>query len=90
MFTAREITITSSTSINEECIRVAVGLIWVVLVPAEMLGVSSGLGYLILDCRDRLAYGELTSVLLLIGLIGWGLDSALRALGQDGVSSAAY
>ena len=51
---------------------------------------SSGLGYLILDCRDRLAYGELTSVLLLIGLIGWGLDSALRALGQDGVSSAAY
>jgi hypothetical protein len=26
-------------------------------------GVSSGLGYLILDCRDRLAYGELTSVL---------------------------
>lgn len=71
-------------------IRVAVGLIWVVLVPAEMLGVSSGLGYLILDCRDRLAYGELTSVLLLIGLIGWGLDAALRALGQDGVSSAAY
>ena len=41
----------------------AVGLIWVVLVPAEMLGVSSGLGYLILDCRDRLACGELTSVL---------------------------
>jgi len=64
-------------------IRVAVGLIWVVLVPAEMLGVSSGLGYLILDCRDRLAYGELTSVLLLIGLIGWGIDSALRRLSND-------
>ena len=64
-------------------VRVAVGLIWVVLVPAEMLGVSSGLGYLILDCRDRLAYGELTAVLLLIGVIGWGLDSALRRLSQD-------
>ena len=36
-------------------VRVAVGLIWVVLVPAEMLEVSSDLGYLILDCRDRLA-----------------------------------
>jgi NitT/TauT family transport system permease protein len=59
-------------------IRVAVGLIWVVLVPAEMLGVSSGLGYLILDCRDRLAYSELTAVLLLIGTIGWGLDAGLR------------
>lgn len=70
-------------------IRVAVGLIWVVLVPAEMLGVSSGLGYLILDCRDRLAYGELTAVLLLIGLIGWGLDSGLRSLSRDGSSSGA-
>jgi NitT/TauT family transport system permease protein len=67
-------------------VRVAVGLIWVVLVPAEMLGVSSGLGYLILDCRDRLAYGELTAVLLLIGVIGWGLDSGLRSLGSDGSS----
>ncbi|MEB3325713.1 MAG: ABC transporter permease [Cyanobacteriota bacterium] len=65
-------------------IRVAVGLIWVVLVPAEMLGVSSGLGYLILDCRDRLAYGELTAVLLLIGLIGWGLDAGLRTLTEPG------
>lgn len=65
-------------------LRVAVGLIWVVLVPAEMLGVSSGLGYLILDCRDRLAYGELTSVLLLIGAIGWALDTGLRSLSRDG------
>lgn len=64
-------------------VRVAVGLIWVVLVPAEMLGVSSGLGYLILDCRDRLAYGELTAVLLLIGAIGWALDAGLRGLSQD-------
>ena len=67
-------------------VRVAVGLIWVVLVPAEMLGVSSGLGYLILDCRDRLAYGELTAVLLLIGAIGWALDSGLRRLSHDGGS----
>lgn len=65
-------------------VRVAVGLIWVVLVPAEMLGVSSGLGYLILDCRDRLAYTELTAVLLLIGAIGWGLDAGLRSLSHDG------
>ena len=64
-------------------VRVAVGLIWVVLVPAEMLGVSSGLGYLILDCRDRLAYGELTAVLLLIGAIGWALDSGLRSLNHE-------
>ena len=71
-------------------IRVAVGLIWVVLVPAEMLGVSSGLGYLILDCRDRLAYGELTAALLLIGLIGWALDASLRALTQPRISGESH
>lgn len=68
-------------------IRVAVGLIWVVLVPAEMLGVSSGLGYLILDCRDRLAYGELMGVLLVIGLIGWALDASLRQLSASASST---
>lgn len=68
-------------------VRVAVGLIWVVLVPAEMLGVSSGLGYLILDCRDRLAYGELMGVLLVIGLIGWILDTGLRQISHAGPST---
>jgi NitT/TauT family transport system permease protein len=51
-----------------------------VLVPCEMLGVSAGLGYLILDTRDRLAYSELMAVLLVIGVIGFALDGAARAL----------
>jgi NitT/TauT family transport system permease protein len=51
-----------------------------VLVPAEMLGVSSGLGYLILDTRDRLAYSELTAVIVVIGLLGFLLDYAARTL----------
>lgn len=58
--------------------RLAIGIIWIVLVPAEMLGVSAGLGYYILDTRDRLAYSELMAVILIIGLIGYGLDSVLR------------
>lgn len=65
--------------------RVAVGLIWVVLVPAEMLGVCSGLRYLILDCRDRLDYGEFISALQIIGGIDWGLDSGLQSLNHDGI-----
>ena len=35
--------------------------------PAEMLGVSSGLGSLVLDTRDRMAYGELMAAILFIG-----------------------
>lgn len=55
-------------------VRLAIGVIWIVLVPCEMLGVSSGLGYYILDTRDRLAYSELMAVIVLIGALGFLLD----------------
>jgi len=55
--------------------RLALGIAWVVLVPAELLGVTSGLGYAIKDARETLAYSELTAIVLVIGLIGWILDS---------------
>jgi NitT/TauT family transport system permease protein len=59
-------------------LRLAIGITWLVLVPAEMLGVSSGLGYFILDTRDRLAYDELTATILVIGLLGYALDALFR------------
>lgn len=64
-------------------IWLAVGLAWVVLVPAEMLGVDSGLGYFMLDTRDRLAYGEMMTAILLTGIIGLALDAAARAVLRD-------
>jgi NitT/TauT family transport system permease protein len=60
-------------------VRLAIGIIWIVLVPAEMLGVSAGLGYFILDTRDRLAYSELTAAIILIGVLGFILDWLARA-----------
>ncbi|MCX7622256.1 MAG: ABC transporter permease [Thermomicrobium sp.] len=59
-------------------LRLAVGVAWIVLVPAEMLGVDSGLGYAILDARDRLDYGELMAMLLVIALSGVVLDGLAR------------
>jgi NitT/TauT family transport system permease protein len=61
-------------------VRLAIGILWIVLVPAEMLGVSAGLGYLILDTRDRLAYSELTAVIVVIGALGFLLDLTARAV----------
>jgi NitT/TauT family transport system permease protein len=61
-------------------VRVALGVAWIVIVPAEMLGVDSGLGYAILDARDRLDYPELMGVILLIGILGTGLDLAVRRI----------
>jgi NitT/TauT family transport system permease protein len=61
-------------------IRMAVGVAWVVLVPAEYLGVTSGLGYAINDARDTLSYDYLAAVVLVIGIIGYGLDSVCNVL----------
>jgi len=56
-------------------IRAAIGVAWIVLVPAEFLGVTSGLGYSIADARETLSYDHLTAMVLVIGLIGYLLDS---------------
>jgi NitT/TauT family transport system permease protein len=61
-------------------VRVALGTAWIVIVPAEMLGVDSGLGYAILDARDRLRYDELMGVILVIGVLGFTLDSLAKRL----------
>lgn len=57
-------------------VRLALGIAWVVLVPAEMLGVDSGLGYEILNARDQLAYDRMMALILMIGLLGAILDAA--------------
>lgn len=61
-------------------LRVALGIAWVVLVPAEMLGVRSGLGYQILNARDQLAYSQVVAVIVAIGIIGYALDLVARRL----------
>ena len=55
-------------------IRLAVGVAWIVLVPAEFLGVTSGLGYAINDARDTLEYDRLAATVVIIGVIGFTLD----------------
>ncbi|NIH84010.1 ABC transporter permease [Amycolatopsis granulosa] len=58
--------------------RLALGIGWVVLVPAEMLGVTSGLGYEILNARDQLAYDQVMALILVIGVLGYVLDTLAR------------
>lgn len=61
-------------------IRLALGVAWIVLVPAEYLGVTSGLGYAIEDARETLSYNHLTALVVTIGIIGYFLDSTLVVL----------
>ncbi|OBH04593.1 ABC transporter permease [Mycobacterium sp. E2699] len=59
-------------------LRTALGIAWVVLVPAEMLGVRSGLGYQILNARDQLAYDQVVAVIVVIGILGFAMDFTAR------------
>jgi NitT/TauT family transport system permease protein len=62
-------------------LRVALGIAWMVVVAAEMLGVDSGLGYLILDSRNAgKRYDLVLAGMLMIGTIGLLLDVIMRRL----------
>jgi NitT/TauT family transport system permease protein len=61
-------------------VRLAVGVAWIVLVPAEYLGVTSGLGYAINDARDTLEYDTLAAIVVVIGVIGFILDGICVSL----------
>jgi NitT/TauT family transport system permease protein len=63
--------------------RLTLGIAWLVVVAAEMMAVNSGLGFLIIDSRnagDR--YDLVVAGMVLIGLTGLFLDSAMRVLSE--------
>jgi ABC-type nitrate/sulfonate/bicarbonate transport system permease component len=62
--------------------RIAVGIGWMTLVAAEFTGVREGygLGYMIMTARDIQRPDEILAGMLVIGLIGLGIDAALQAL----------
>ncbi|MBM4402916.1 MAG: ABC transporter permease subunit [Candidatus Cloacimonetes bacterium] len=60
--------------------RVLWGVGWSAVIAAEMLGVSSGMGYRLLDFRYLLRYREMLLYIIIIGSIGVGTDHFLRYL----------
>ncbi|MBI3820693.1 MAG: ABC transporter permease [Planctomycetes bacterium] len=63
-------------------LRVAVGIAWIVIVAAEMLGVEQGLGYLVLDARNQLNYDRVVAAMMVIGIIGLTIDIIFRHFEQ--------
>ena len=61
--------------------RLGLGVAWLVVVAAEMVAIDSGLGYLIIDARNAGSrYDLVVAGMVLIGVIGFGLDLAMRRL----------
>lgn len=62
-------------------LRLALGVAWLVIVAAEMVGMESGLGYLINDARNMGSrYDLVVATMIVIGLIGIVLDVLIRRL----------
>jgi NitT/TauT family transport system permease protein len=62
-------------------VRIALGVAWLVVVAAEMIAVTSGLGFLIIDARNAgKRYDLVVAGMVMIGLIGLLLDLLVRRL----------
>jgi len=58
--------------------RVGLGVGWMVIVSAEMVGAQSGLGFLIMEARSFARIDWVVVCMIVIGLIGIGLDTAIE------------
>lgn len=63
-------------------VRISVTIAWLVVVAAEMIAVSSGLGFLILDSRNALRMDYVMDGMIVIGLIGMCLDGLMMRLSK--------
>ena len=59
-------------------LRMAIGTAWIFLVAGEMVGSQRGLGYLIIDARNNLSADQLLAAIIVIGVIGFLLDTLVK------------
>jgi len=64
-------------------VRIGLGVGWMALVAAELVGANSGLGFLINDARSMLRTDIIMVGMLTIGLIGLLIDTAIRVLSRQ-------
>jgi NitT/TauT family transport system permease protein len=61
-------------------LRVSYGIAWVVIVAAEMVGCQDGLGYGIWEARNGLRLDSAVCYMIVIGVLGMGIDRLLTQL----------
>jgi NitT/TauT family transport system permease protein len=65
-----------------ETLRLVLGWAWTYVIVAELIGSSSGIGYMIINSQSRLATGQIIFGIIIIGLIGLVSDLAFKALNR--------
>jgi NitT/TauT family transport system permease protein len=61
-------------------LRVTAGVCWLVVVAAEMIAGRDGLGFAVMDARNGLRTDILVVEMIVIGLVGVGIDRVLEQL----------
>jgi NitT/TauT family transport system permease protein len=61
-------------------LRLSYGIAWVVIVAAEMVGCQDGLGYGIWEARNGLRLDSAVCYMIVIGVLGMGIDRLLAQL----------
>lgn len=71
-------------------LRLMAGLAWIVLVPAEMLAGSEGLGYAILDARNGLRTDLLVFNMIVVATIAHVIDLTMERLNRESKARWSY
>ncbi|TLD80972.1 ABC transporter permease [Helicobacter sp. MIT 05-5293] len=61
-------------------LKLAASIAWIHLVAGEMLGIQSGLGYLIIDGRNLLQIDQVIVAVIWIGILGYGIYAGFNVL----------
>jgi NitT/TauT family transport system permease protein len=65
-----------------EVLRLVLGWAWTYVIVAELIGASSGIGYMIINSQALLATGQIIFGIIVIGLIGLISDFAFKSLNR--------
>jgi NitT/TauT family transport system permease protein len=76
----REVTLPAIAPDVITALRVTAGLSWLVVVAAEMLAGTDGLGFAVWDARNGLRVDLLAAAMVTIGLLGVAIDKVLMRL----------
>ncbi|MGE0228131.1 MAG: nitrate ABC transporter permease [Dehalococcoidia bacterium] len=63
-------------------LRLSMGIAWLVIVAAEMLSGSTGIGFYVWDSWNASNIEQILSAILIIGIVGLALDRAFAAVGR--------
>lgn len=66
-----------------EVLRLVLGWAWTYVIVAELIGASSGIGYMIINSQALLATGQIIFGIIVIGLIGLISDFLFKALNRQ-------